>query len=90
MRRQPSGVGGHIILCATFWLLWGRPHNSQNCKGEHPAEHLAGFHGKLQVDGYTGFSALVKRGTIELVFCWAHCRRRFYEFHAATRVAALR
>jgi transposase len=29
----------------------------------------------------------VKRGdgTIELVFCWAHCRRRFYEFHAATK-----
>jgi transposase len=60
---------------------------SQNRKGEHPAEHLAGFHGKLQVDGYTGFSALVKRGdgAIELVFCWAHCRRRFYEFHAATK-----
>jgi transposase len=60
---------------------------SQNRKDEHPAEHLAGFHGKLQVDGYTGFSALVKRGdgTIELVFCWAHCRRRFYEFHAATK-----
>jgi transposase len=60
---------------------------SQNRKGEHPAEHLAGFHGKLQVDGYTGFSALTKRrgGTIELVFCWAHCRRRFYEFHAATK-----
>ncbi|MGH6678905.1 MAG: IS66 family transposase [Bradyrhizobium sp.] len=58
---------------------------SQNRKGEHPAEHLAGFRGKLQVDGYTGFSALVKRGTIQLVFCWAHCRRRFYEFHAATK-----
>jgi transposase len=60
---------------------------SQNRKGEHPAEHLAGFNGKLQVDGYTGFSALVKRGdgAIELVFCWAHCRRRFYEFHAATK-----
>jgi transposase len=60
---------------------------SQNRKGEHPAEHLADFNGKLQVDGYTGFSALAKRrdGTIELVFCWAHCRRRFYEFHAATK-----
>jgi transposase len=60
---------------------------SENRKGEHPAEHLAGFRGKLQVDGYTGFSALVKRrtGAIELVFCWAHCRRRFYEFHAATQ-----
>src|SRR6202023_3417827 len=60
---------------------------SQNRKGEHPAEHLSDFHGKLQVDGYTGFSALAKcrDGAIELVFCWAHCRRRFYEFHAATK-----
>lgn len=58
---------------------------SENRKGEHPAGHLAGFRGKLQVDGYTGFSALVKRNTVELVFCWAHCRRRFYEFHASTK-----
>jgi transposase len=58
---------------------------SENRKGEHPAEHLAGFRGKLEVDGYTGFSALVKRNTIELAFCWAHCRRRFYEFHASTK-----
>ena len=60
---------------------------SQNRKGEHPGEHLVDFRGKLQVDGYTGFSALAKRsdGRIELIFCWAHCRRRFYEFHAATK-----
>jgi len=60
---------------------------SQNRKGEHPAEHLAGFRGKLQVDGYTGFPALAKRGdgTVELVFCWAHCRRRFYEFYASNK-----
>ncbi len=32
-----------------------------------------------------GFPALAKRGTIELVFCWAHCRRHFYDFHAATK-----
>jgi transposase len=62
-------------------------HAPAKAGGEHPAEHLARFHGKLQVDGYIGFSALVKRGdgTIELVFCWANCRRRFYEFHAATK-----
>jgi transposase len=58
---------------------------SPDRKGKHPAEHLAGFRGKLQVDGYTGFPALAKRGTIELVFCWAHCRRHFYDFHAATK-----
>ena len=52
-----------------------------------PAEHLAAFQGKLQVDGYKGFSSLArKRGSeIELVLCWAHCRRRFYEFYTATQ-----
>jgi transposase len=60
---------------------------SEDRSGEHPAEHLAAFHGKLQVDGYKGFSSLArKRGSeIELVFCWAHCRRRFYEFYTATQ-----
>ena len=60
---------------------------SENRKGQHPAEHLAGFRGKLQVDGYAGFPALAKRsdGTIELIFCWAHARRRFYDFHARTK-----
>jgi transposase len=60
---------------------------SEDRGGEHPAEHLADFRGKLQVDGYKGFSSLARQrgGAIELVFCWAHCRRRFYEFHAATK-----
>src|SRR5215217_4591998 len=50
---------------------------SEDRSGEHPAEHLAAFHGKLQVDGYKGFSSLArKRGSeIELVFCWAHTIR---------------
>jgi transposase len=91
---QPSRDNPMPSLYAVDPRTWKGPGHpaaayiySQNRNGEHPAGHLAGFHGKLQVDGYTGFSALVKRGdgTIELVFCWAHCRRRFYEFHAATK-----
>jgi transposase len=60
---------------------------SEDRGGEHPAEHLASFRGKLQVDGYKGFSSLAKKrgGEVELVFCWAHCRRRFYEFYSATQ-----
>jgi transposase len=60
---------------------------SEDRGGEHPAEHLASFRGKLQVDGYKGFASLARQrgGAIELVFCWAHCRRRFYEFHASTK-----
>jgi hypothetical protein len=48
---------------------------------------LAEFQGVLQVDGYAGFkSLLVGRppDQIKLAFCWAHCRRGFYEIHQST------
>jgi hypothetical protein len=60
---------------------------AENRKGEHPAAHLAGLTGILQVDGYGGFKSLLENrptGAIRLAFCWAHCRRRFYEVHQAT------
>src|SRR3954451_14468086 len=60
---------------------------AEDRKGEHPAAHLADFRGILQVDGYGGFKSLLAdrpAGEIRLAFCWAHCRRRFYEIHQAT------
>ena len=60
---------------------------AEDRKGEPPAAHLAGFQGVLQVDGYSGFKSLLEErpaGEIRLAFCWAHCRRRFYEIHQAT------
>src|SRR4051812_31682965 len=60
---------------------------AEDRKGEHPAAHLAGFRGTLQVDGYGGFKSLLENrpaGAIRLAFCWAHCRRRFYDIHQAT------
>src|SRR5215213_2810608 len=60
---------------------------AENRRGEHPAAHLAGFQGVLQVDGYGGFKSLLEDrppGAIRLAFCWAHCRRRFYKIHQAT------
>jgi transposase len=60
---------------------------AEDRKGEHPAVHLAEFRGILQVDGYGGFKRLLENrppGAIRLAFCWAHCRRRFYEIHQAT------
>ena len=60
---------------------------AEDRKGEHPAAHLAEFQGILQVDGYSGFKSLLENrpaGEIRLAFCWAHCRRRFYEIHQAT------
>ena len=60
---------------------------SENRQGAHPRNHLAEFTGILQVDGYTGFDRLAgdrPKDTVKLAFCWAHVRRKFYDFHQAT------
>jgi transposase len=60
---------------------------SENRQGVHPRSHLAEFTGVLQVDGYTGFNRLTGErpaGRVELAFCWAHVRRKFFDFHHAT------
>jgi transposase len=48
-----------------------------------PREHLAGFRGVLQVDGYAAYGVLAETGNITLALCWAHTRRKFYEIAAA-------
>ena len=48
-----------------------------------PTEHLAGFRGILQVDGYAGFEQLAVNGAVTLAACWSHARRKFYELHQA-------
>ncbi len=61
---------------------------SEDRKGERPAGHLAGFRGVLQVDGYGGFKRLAgdrADGSVTLAFCWAHVRRKFYEFYVSTK-----
>jgi transposase len=68
-------------------------------KAERPIAHLAGFHGVLQVDGYSGYKVLAARGEVQLAFCWSHVRRPFYELaqsgpapiasEALARIAAL-
>ena len=57
-------------------------------KAARPIEHLAGFKGTLQVDGYGGYAALARRGDVQLAFCWAHVRRYFYELADTSPVAA--
>jgi transposase len=57
-------------------------------KAARPIEHLAGFTGTLQVDGYSGYAALARRGDVQLAFCWAHVRRPFYELADTSPVAA--
>lgn len=50
-----------------------------------PAEHLAGYKGIVQADGYAGFESLARDGRVTIAACWAHARRRFYELHEATQ-----
>ena len=56
---------------------------SPDRKGEHPREHLRGFHGTLQADGYAGFNRLYEEGRIQEAGCWAHVRRKFFDLHQA-------
>jgi transposase len=57
---------------------------SPDRKGEHPRQHLAGFRGILQADGYAGYAGVYDRGVTEAA-CWAHARRKFFDVHADTR-----
>jgi len=53
-------------------------------KHAHPAEHLAGFTGTLQVDGYGAYTDLAEAGNVVLAFCWSHVRREFYDIQVKT------
>ena len=57
-------------------------------KAERPETHLGEFAGILQVDGYGGYAALARRRQqVQLAFCWAHVRRKFYELADSSPVA---
>ncbi len=56
---------------------------SPDRKGDHPQQHLSGFHGTLQADGYAGFNRLYEEGRIQEAACWAHVRRKFYDLEQA-------
>ncbi len=45
--------------------------------GEYPREHLDGFKGHLQTDGYSVYDAFDRTEKITLVGCMAHIRRKF-------------
>jgi transposase len=60
-------------------------------RGSHLEDHLAGFHGVLQVDGYKGYDKLARpgrvAGSIKLAYCLAHARREFFDVHKQTKDA---
>ena len=43
----------------------------------HPMNFLRGFKGYLHADGYDGYHKLP--GSIVVVGCWSHCRRKYFE-----------
>jgi transposase len=57
--------------------------------GVHPEEHLAGYAGLMQADGYAGFNRLYdaarKPGPIVEAVCWAHARRKFFDLARLTK-----
>lgn len=58
-------------------------------KHARPGQHLAGFSGTLQVDGYGAYRELASAGAVELAFCWAHVRRPLYELQAGDTPAPI-
>jgi transposase len=61
---------------------------SEDRKGVHPADHLKGYAGLLQVDGYAGFAGLITNPAGDppkLAFCWAHARRKFHDIFATAK-----
>jgi hypothetical protein len=52
-------------------------------RGKWPRDHLAGFKGWMQADGYAGFEELYRGGQIREVPCMAHIRRKFFDAHAS-------
>jgi transposase len=60
------------------WFAYSPGRNS-----EYPATHLQPFQGTLQADAFAGFNRLYERGTVVEAGCWAHVRRKFYDFYEA-------
>lgn len=64
---------------------------SPNWQGVHPQAHLATYRGKLQSDGYAGFSPLYASSApnqparVLEIGCWAHGRRGFFDLYEARR-----
>lgn len=46
-------------------------------KGEHLANHLAGYTGTVHADGFAGFNGLFGKGKADEQACMAHVRRKF-------------
>jgi transposase len=52
-------------------------------------EMLEGFEGFLHCDGFSGYDAYASDHHVELVGCWMHCRRKFFEVARSTKSKGL-
>ena len=79
LARDGRGWGEAGPLMVVFTYGDGRA-------GAHAMAILHGFDGILQVDGYTGYDVLTRRGRtggkpLQLAYCWAHSRRKLHEIY---------
>lgn len=77
--NRPWNGPGHPVVAYVY---------TEDRKGVHPASHLQGYSGVIQVDGYQGFGALLKGENghnRELAYCFAHARRKFYDLYVSDK-----
>jgi hypothetical protein len=90
---------GRTKVCQ-FWAIatddrpWGGPAPpavvyvfTEDRKAIRARQLFGDYNGILQVDGYAGYKGLIKNGgrLVQLAFCFAHARRKFWDVHVATK-----
>ena len=90
---------GRTKVCQ-FWAIatddrpWGGPAPpavvymfAEDRKAIRAKQLFGDYHGILQVDGYAAYKGLIKSGgcLMQLAFCFAHARRKFWDVHVATK-----
>jgi transposase len=81
--NRPFGGSGPIMVAFRF---------EDSRAGDCVAEHLDGYKGVVQVDGYNAYNSIARKehaheGAI-LSGCWAHLRRKFYDLHVSDALPA--
>jgi transposase len=75
---RPFGGSGPILVAFRF---------EDSRAGDCVANHLDGYNGIVQVDGYNGYNSIAPKGAANsgavLAGCWAHLRRKFYDLHVS-------
>jgi len=90
---------GRAKVCQ-FWAIatddrpWGGPAPpavvyvfAEDRKAIRARQLFGDYDGILQVDGYAAYKGLIKNGgrLVQLAFCFAHARRKFWDVHVATK-----